>query len=478
LAKYRQKGDKTLIMFNKSKIIQILNSKYPLLSILIGTALVLVTIGTFENGDTEWEFQATLGVMRWGMPYVNNFGNIMDQPPLGFYTSAFFFKFFGASADTGVILVTLFGLGAIIVLYKVGKILYGKTTALFAATLFALTPWYLVLSRSFLIDTQCLFLSLLCLFVGMLAIRKDSLKLSVGAGVLFAAALLTKLYAVFMFIPVAMFYFFGGKNLKRSLNLLVGFCLPAIVLGFLWYEVISGQGLLSVFNHGDFSNPNYANVVPSYFFVINFLGDYGLGWPLLAASIMSLSIGILGRKQFAKTLKFDLICIVIIVIVVGVNTFLGATLNLKSPYNNAIKFDYQLLPFFRLSAASLAGKCLVLFHSAKTKSRFSKWSLFIVVFTGIFLLCAALFVNMQVAQQLSRSDYLIFKVERNMDVGYSLFNFDLVTHSNFTNIIQYLGFSLILSGILWAFKQKIRDAFQPMQTWIKTKNALPTTQQQ
>ncbi|MCX8150517.1 MAG: glycosyltransferase family 39 protein [Candidatus Bathyarchaeota archaeon] len=461
-------------MRNKSKIINLINGKVPLLSVLIGTALILVAIGPFENGDTEWEFQATSGVLRWGMPYVKDIGNMMDQPPLGFYTAALFLKAFGASADTGVILVTLFGLGSIIVLYKLGKTFYGENTGLFAAALFALTPWYLILSRSFLIDTQCLFLSLLCFFVGILAVRKESGKLAVGAGVLFAAALLTKLYAVFILIPLAMFYFFFRKKLKRSLNLVVGFCLPSLVFVLLWYEVISGQGVLSVFNHGDFSNPNYANVVPSYFFVINFLGDYGLGWFLLAASTLSLGIGIIGRKHFAKTFTFDLIYIAIIVLVVSVNTFLGATLNLKSPYNNAIKFDYQLLPFFSLAAASLAGKCLTIFNYAKTKTTFKKWFLFTVGLAGIFLLSAAFFVNIQAAQQLSRSDYLIFKVERNVDVGYSLFNFDLAANSNQTQSIQYIGFTLILFGCLWQLRQKIWDAFQPMRRWIKTKDALLT----
>lgn len=463
-------------MLNKSKIIQLLNRKFPLLCILIGTALILATIGPFENGDTEWEFQATSGVLKWGMPYVKDFGNMMDQPPLGFYTAALFLKVFGASVDTGVILVTLFGLGSIIVLYKLGETLYGENTGLLAAALFALTPWYLILSRSFLIDTQCLFLSLLCYFTGILAIRKGSVKLAVGAGTIFAAALLTKLYAVFVLIPLGMFYFFYRKNLKHTLSFLAGFCLPALAFGFLWYEVISGQGVLSVFNHGDFSNPNYANVVPSYFFVVNFLGDYGLGWFFLAASTMSLGIGVLCRKRFEKT-SLDLIYIATILVVVGVNTFLGATLNLKSPYNNAVKFDYQLLPFFSLSAASLADKCVALFHSAKTKKGVKRWLLFTVCFTGIFLLCAALLVNMQVAQQLSKADYLIFRVERNVDVGYSLFNFDLAVNSNMQSV-QYLGFIFILSGCGWAFRRKIFGAFQPMRMWIKTKNAMVTGKRQ
>ena len=48
--------------------------------------------------------------------------------------------------------------------------------------LFGLTPWELILSRSFFIDVQCLFLSLLCLFIGIIAIRKGSFKLFMVTG--------------------------------------------------------------------------------------------------------------------------------------------------------------------------------------------------------------------------------------------------------------------------------------------------------
>src|SRR5208283_1410221 len=105
------------------------------------------------------------------------------------------------STNTGVTLVTLFGIGSTVLVYEIGKELYGKSTGLFAAALFALTPWELVLSRSFLIDAQCLFLSLLCLFIEIIAIRKGSFKLFMVTGVIFAAAFLTKFFAVFILVP-------------------------------------------------------------------------------------------------------------------------------------------------------------------------------------------------------------------------------------------------------------------------------------
>lgn len=459
-------------MFDKGNIRKLLSENYPLLGILIGIVLVSVAIGPFKNGDTEWEFQAASGVIKWGMPYVNNFGNIMDQPPLGFYVEALFFKVFGLSIDTGIILVTLFGLGSTVLVYKIGKVLYSKTTGLFAAVLFGFSPWQLVLSRSFLIDAQCLFLSLFCLLVGVIATRKDSLKLSMASGILFAAALLTKLYAVFMLIPLLLLIvFYRPKNLKRTFSLLGAFFLPALLFAFLWYQVISGQGLLSIFNHGDLSNPNYSQVVPSHFFVINFLVDYGLGWSFIAAAAVSLLVCLFLRKQFSKILLFDLICLATIVAVVSLNTFLGAGLNLKSPYNNAVKFDYQILPFFSLLAASLVGKCLSLVNSAKSRSKLRKLPVLLVALAGLVLLGTAILVNIERVHQLATSDYLLYRVERSVDMGYSLFNPDPIGKNGFVMGVQYLGFAFALSGLLWASRHKLWDLFTPIRRWIEEKTA-------
>jgi hypothetical protein len=338
--------------------------------------------------------------------------------------------------------------------------------------LFALTPWELVLSRSFLIDVQCLFFSLLCLFVGIFATRKVSCKLFMVSGILFAAALLTKLFAVFTLIPLLLFYvYYRPKNLRRTLHLLAAFFLPVLLFVFLWYHVISGEGLLSVFHHEDFGNYNSSDVVPSYFFVSNFILNYGLGWFLLSAAVFSLLVCFLRRNLFPKILVFDLICLAAIVSVISVNTFLGAVLNLKSPYFNAIKYNYQSLPFFSLLAAELPSKCLQLCNSAKSKKKLSKLFFFSIALVGLFLLVASIFVSMFFANFISRWNYLLFRVEPNMDLGYSLFNPNPTGGHSFLMSIQYLGFAVMLSGLVWASRHKLAGLFQLRRGLIETKDA-------
>jgi 4-amino-4-deoxy-L-arabinose transferase-like glycosyltransferase len=147
-------------MLGKHNLKKLLKKYYPLLAILIGVTLVSIAMGPYLTLDTDLEFSTAQGVLRWGYPYINAWGNLFNEPPLGFYTEAAVFQVFGFSVANGVALVTLFGLACTIVVYKLGKELYNETTGLFAAAFFALAPWELVLSRSFLIDVQCLLFNL------------------------------------------------------------------------------------------------------------------------------------------------------------------------------------------------------------------------------------------------------------------------------------------------------------------------------
>jgi len=456
-------------MIDKGKIKKTLSENYPFFSILIGIVIVSVTVGPFSNYDTQLEYEAASGVIRWGLPYVNYLGDMINQPPLGFYIAAIFFKVFGQSVDTGVALVTLLGIGCTILIYKIGKAMYGKPTALLAAALFALAPWQIVLSRSFLIDVQCLFFSMLCIFVGINAIRKDSFKLFLVSGTLFGAALLTKLFAVFTLIPLMLlFIYYRPKNLRRSLSLLGAFFLPGLIFAFLWYQVISGQGMLSVFGHADFADYNSSGIVPSYFFVGYFLLNYGLGLFFVSAAVFSLLVCFLRRKLFSKIIVFDLICLATIILVVAANTFLGAGQNLKAPYSNAIKYAYQSLPFFSLLAASLVGKCISLFHSAKSKRKLHRTLLFSVVFVGMFLLGATAFFDLWYARLLSTADYLLFRVEPNVFLGYSLFNPTPTGEQSLLMVMHYLGFAVVLSGLVWASRPTLVGLFKRLRGPIAT----------
>jgi 4-amino-4-deoxy-L-arabinose transferase-like glycosyltransferase len=441
--------------FDKSRLKRFLGENYLLIGITVGFVLVALSIGPYQNGDTAWEYDAVSGVMKYGLPYITGF-YLMDQPPLGFYIQAVLFKTFGASIINGTFLVTLFGLGCVVLVYGIGRVAYDKTTGLSAALLFAFSPWHLILSRSFLIDTLCLFFSLFSLFVGIIAIRRHSFRIFILTGIIFAAAFSTKLYAAFTLIPLLLlFFFYRPKRLRQVLSQLVVLFLPTVLFSYLWYQIILGIGTNSIIGHTDFIVNNPSSAAPTVLFVGNFLINYGLGWFFVDAAILSLLVCLANRRLLQKFVVFDLTFLAVTICVLGVDTCLGAGLNLKVPYLNAIKYDYQALPFLSFLAASLISKSLSLFDVGKTKTKFSKLTFSIIASIGLIVVVAAVLYNMRYVHLFSTSNYLLFRVAPHVNEGYSLFNSAPIGENSWLMGVQYLGFIIVLSGLIWVSRHKI-----------------------
>ena len=441
--------------FDKASLKKFLSENYPLISILVGYMLVALSLGPYHNGDTAWEYDAVLGVMKYGLPYANGL-YLMDQPPLGFYIQAVFFKTFGLSINNGTFLVTLFGLGCIVLVYAIGKAMYNKTTGFFAAALFAFSPWHLLLSRTFLIDVPCLFFSLLSLFVGIIAIRRNSFKLFFASGLIFTAAFNTKLYAVYILIPLfAFFFYYGARNVKRTISWLAAFSLPTLLISYVYYQTIAGIGLSSIFFHPDFIVHEPSSIVPSYFFAGNFIASYGLGWFFIDAAILSLIVCFAQRRLFHKFITFDSLCLAVIICVLSVNTFLGAGLDLKSPYLNSIKYDYQSLPFLSFLAASLITKSISLFNVNKAKKKLNNLTCLFIGSAGFILVAATISYNMSYVHLFTTWNYFLFRVEPNLNMGYSLFNDAPIGVNSLLMGFQYLGYVFLFSGLMWVSRHKI-----------------------
>jgi 4-amino-4-deoxy-L-arabinose transferase-like glycosyltransferase len=431
----------------------------PLAVILIGVALVAFSLGPYQNYDTHLEFEAASNVVKMGTPYVKSFGAVIDQPPFGFYVESVFFRIFGLSENTGVTLVTLFGLGSVAVVYLLGRELHGKSTGFLAAALFGLNPWQLVLSRSFLIDTECLFFSLLCLLTGIFAIRKSSVKIALISGLIFSAAILTKFYAAFILIPLFLFYVYSRpKKPKLILSQLAAFLIPTPVFAYLWYQTVLERPMLSMFHHMDLIDviPASTGVVASPFFVTNFLRDYGLGLYVIAAIVFSLVLGFSLRKYFFKTGIVDLICLAATACVLSVNVILGAGLKLNVPYFSAIKYLFQALPFLVLLAASLSAKGFSLFKAAESAAKPKKQLFYLAVLAAVILAAASLMSSMYNTNALSTRDYLQYRVEPQVDYGYALLNPSPITAASPLMVLQFLGFVVVLSGLLWANKDVLK----------------------
>jgi 4-amino-4-deoxy-L-arabinose transferase-like glycosyltransferase len=432
-----------------------LKNQYPALGILLGSALLSISLGPFSNWDSQTEFSAASGVLRWGLPYIT-YGKLINMQPFGFYIGAFFLRIFGTSYGTATNVATLFSIGSVFLLWNVGKELYGARVGLIAAALFALTPWQVIMSRVFLIDVQCLFFSLLFLLLGIWAIRKNSLRLFLVAGILFGVALLTKLFAVFMLIPLSLIYvYLRYKNHRRFILEITIFFLSAFLIQCLWYYPVSGRGLISVFNQDDFNLHLPNGFVPSPFYSFNFLNQ-SLGDFFLLGFGFSILFSFLQRKSLSKILVYDLIFLTTIVGILGLSTYLAVGKSLLVPYVDSIKYDYLSLPFFCLIAASLAKKCSVLSRLKKTSTK--HWLLILCVAgIGLYFLVVSMIFNLVTLNILSKYDWLTFNVEGGL--GYSFDRLTPVLASGYLVGAQFAGFIIIQLSLLWANRDKLESIF-------------------
>ena len=457
---------------------QLLFTFLPLLVILLGVLLFSLPAGPFQTLDTQLEYNTTQGVLRWGYPYLDRFGapyndsygDLFNMPPMGFYSQALSLTIFGASLQTGVALVTVFGLGCVVMVYLLGKKMYGDVAGVFAAALFALAPWELIMSRAFLIDAQSLFLSLIYLYVGVYAIERDSVRYALVSGVFFAAALMTKQFAVFMLLPLLLFYLYHKpKNPRTILQQIAAFALPAVVSSLIWYQGIMGKDLLYLLHHNDFKDYNFPDVVANYGFLPNFLAsDYGLGILFCVAVVFSFAVGFLFWRRLPKSMVFsDLVCLATLGLIVGLELYMAVNLNLKAPYTSAVKYVYQALPFFSLAATSLAVKSVSLLKSAKSAAKIYRALLLAVGVTCLVLLVAPIFANMYADLQLSTSPYFVLRVQPGLDVGYSFYVDSPLTWGSPSQVVQVLGFLLVLLGLAWAvlvtYSARLRRRETPAQ---------------
>ncbi|MCL5876872.1 MAG: glycosyltransferase family 39 protein [Candidatus Bathyarchaeota archaeon] len=356
--------------------------------VLVGCFLIAAPMGTYTNWDAQLEYEAAASILTHGYPIVTT-GLMINQPPLGFYTSAATFATFGLNYLNGVGLATAFGLGCVAAVYALGTVLYGKKTGLAAAALFGFAPWHVYMSRIFLIDNQYLFLSLLFLTVAVLAVKRNSDKLVLGAGVVFALAFLTKLFAVFTLIPLLLLIVLNRKNgaFKLSRKKALFFILPTLILQAVWFGGFANQHFFGVYLSSDFTHPELvANPVPEFLPII-FIKS--AGWFLFAAVFFSLALAVAYRKQLGRFLHLDLVCLGTVAAIMALDMLLVLGFHLTVPYVSAVKYNYFALPFLCLAAASIADKGGNLIGSMETKKKID-WAKPALVLAGLILIFASL----------------------------------------------------------------------------------------
>jgi len=273
----------------------------------------------------------------------------------------------------------------------------------------------------------------------------------------------------FLLIPLGVFYVWQcSKNKRLVFSQLVVFVVPVVVATFLWYNVVMSRELLYLFSHNDFYDYNFPDHIPTYAFVSDFLVNYGLGLGFCVTVGVSLVATLLFWKRLPKKMVlFDVMFLVTLCFVVGLVLYLAVNLNLKAPYTSAVKYLYHTLPLFSLAAASLVAKTVLLLKSAKQTITPRRILMILAGLSGIALLTIVLCTNSYTAQQLTTTSYVIFRVQPNLDVGYSFYVLNPPTADNPVLKLQFAGLMIILSGLAWNSKYTITKQTKQLYNWIK-----------
>lgn len=402
-------------------------------------------MATYTNWDATLEYEAATNITSSGFPTIWT-GHLINQPPLGFYTSAAVFQTFGADYSNGVAMTTLFGVAAVALVYALGVVLYGRKTGLIASALFGLIPWHIYMSRIFLIDNQSICWSLLCLIVGILAVRRNSDKLLTISGALFAVAIMTKLYAVFAIPPLLLILWQEKRkgNYALSKRKFLLFALPVILSQVLWFpwSALTRQNFLGVYFSTDFVSPPITN--PDPFFLPIILAKVA-GYCLFGAVAVSVLFAYVYRKKLSGFWRTDLICLTAIAAVAALSMVLVLGLHLTVPYVSVFKYTYMSLPFFCLLAASIADKAPAVLDRVNWKQKLHLKKT-ILVAAGLALILA------------SMVESILFL---NVWVIYASFGIDTVTYyplniyanaayPELVSTIHYIALALVAATIVLA----------------------------
>ena len=418
-----------------------LSRHYPLLGILLGSFLVAISMGTYTNWDSALEYEVAKNILTSGFPYLED-GYMINQPPLGFYLSASIFRLFHLSYLTGVYFSTVFGLGTVVLVYILGTLMYGSKTGVVASGLFGLIPWHVYMSRILLIDNQCLFWSLLFLVFGILAVKRNSQKIVALAGLFFALALLTKLFAVFFLIPMMIIILLYRKrrNFKLSPKNLLVFLLPTLISQVFWYGGLAHQNFEAVYFSSDLYHPVLVDASLGY---LSTTYVNSAGYALFLAMFVSLFLSLVYWKPLAKYLRMDVACIAMIAGVSGINLLLVLVFHLTVPYVSVFKYAYSALPFFCLLAGSVTDKATSIIGSLNWKKKLD-WVKAALVVSGFFLIFVSFiesinFLNIWVI-------YASFGID---SVTYYPFNLYTDTaYPGLVTLMHYAGLVLVVISML------------------------------
>jgi 4-amino-4-deoxy-L-arabinose transferase-like glycosyltransferase len=240
-----------------------------LVVLLLGAALRTWSLGAVGFNSDEAVYAGQAASLA-GDPQTSALFPVFRAHPLLFQTTLSLVYRAGGGDIAARFLVVVLGLGTVLVVYLLGRLLYGHRVGLLAALLLAVMPYHVGVSRQVLLDVPMTFMATTSLYFVARFCCNRSLRSLLIASVLFGATVLTKETAVLLAGGLVAFSVLYPGVRPRARHCLLALAVAAAVVAVhpvslaLSGRTSTGQNYLAwqLFRRANHSALFYLEVVP------------------------------------------------------------------------------------------------------------------------------------------------------------------------------------------------------------------------
>ena len=158
----------------------------------------------------------------------------LEKQPLCIWSTAFFYKIFGVNEFAARLFSTLCGIGTVLVVYFLGKKMFGRWTGFLAALVLLSSSHLIHYSRFGMMDVPLTFFISLALY--FLWRGRDENRFLIYSGAAFGLAVMTKGFAAFFVVPLTWIYciWTGETQILKRRAYWLGW-LAALVIASPWH---------------------------------------------------------------------------------------------------------------------------------------------------------------------------------------------------------------------------------------------------
>ncbi len=209
---------------------QVVLTRLMLLCALVGGGFLRIWEINAMGYNTDEAVYAGQAAAIAGVPYLKDMFPVFRAHPLLFQFLLSIIYKFQFNDLSGRLLAAAVGIGTILVVYQIGKTLYGRLPGALAAIFLALMPYHVIVSRQVLLDGPMVFCATLALYMLARFGKTQRAVWLYAAGISMGLTVLSKETGIVLVGAIYVFLTLASEIRLKFGNLVIGSVLTAIVI--------------------------------------------------------------------------------------------------------------------------------------------------------------------------------------------------------------------------------------------------------